>query len=37
MGEGELRGELWPDDFEEEKLLTLSMTPPQPKSAEAQA
>ena len=37
MGEGELRGELRPDDFEEEKLLTLSMTPPQPKTAEAQA
>ncbi|WBU61612.1 sugar ABC transporter ATP-binding protein [Paracoccus albus] len=37
MGEGELRGELLPEDFEEEKLLTLSMTPRQPEPAEAQA
>ncbi|TKA97455.1 sugar ABC transporter ATP-binding protein [Cereibacter changlensis] len=34
MGEGELRGELMPIDFEEEKLLTLSMTRRQPASAE---
>ncbi|MBZ4689165.1 MAG: lantibiotic transporter permease [Cereibacter sp.] len=34
MGEGGLRGELMPIDFEEEKLLTLSMTRRQPASAE---
>ena len=37
MGEGELRGELTPPDFEEEKLLTLSMTRRQPRAAGGQA
>ncbi|WP_112310715.1 sugar ABC transporter ATP-binding protein [Pseudogemmobacter bohemicus] len=37
MGEGELRGELLPPDYEEEKLLTLSMTRRQPRAAGGQA
>ncbi|RCW87238.1 sugar ABC transporter ATP-binding protein [Paracoccus lutimaris] len=37
MGEGELRGELLPAEFTEEKLLTLSMTRRQPAQAETMA
>lgn len=37
MGEGELRGELMPQDFEEEKLLTLSMTSAGRSSSEMRA
>ena len=37
MGEGELRGELAPPDFEEEKLLTLSMARRRPARAEMEA
>jgi len=37
MGEGQLRGELAPPDFEEEKLLTLSMARRQPARAEIEA
>ncbi|PZO81263.1 MAG: lantibiotic ABC transporter permease [Mesorhizobium amorphae] len=37
MGEGELRGELGPQDFEEEKLLTLSMRRTGPTAKEMRA